>query len=210
MIRTIPAVLFVSVVAACGGDQGPAPHAEDTTALVETIAQIAAPACGLMNASSQEAAARPSPLDSATTQLGAGTVKVCYGAPSARGRTIVGGVDPFGQPWRMGANEATVIHTTAVVNVGGVALAAGSYSLYSIPEAQNWTVVLNSSSDRWGVPINDEVRSSDIGQFTVAAEATSEHVETLRYRFEPRSEGAAELVMEFENTRIRIPIQTAE
>jgi hypothetical protein len=108
----------------------------------------------------------------------------------------------------MGADEATAFHTTVPVNVGSVSLAPGTYSLYGIPDPANWTVVLNSQAQRWGIPINDQVRAGDVGQFTVPTE-TGEHVERLRYRFEPRGEGQVDLVMEFETTRVRIPIQTA-
>jgi hypothetical protein len=110
----------------------------------------------------------------------------------------------------MGADEATAFHTTVPITVGGITLAAGSYSLYGISDPANWTVVLNSQVERWGIPINDQVRAGDVGEFTVPTEATDPHVETLRYRFEPWGERRTDLLMEFESTRVRIPIQVAE
>jgi len=204
--------LVRGALAACAGDAEPVPSAEvaSAPAAEAVVSPIAEPACWLQGATSQEAAQRPSPRDSASARFGGGTLKVCYGAPSARGRTIIGGQDTYGQPWRMGADEATAFHTTVPITVGGITLAAGSYSLYGISDPANWTVVLNSQVERWGIPINDQVRAGDVGEFTVPTEATDPHVETLRYRFEPWGERRTDLLMEFESTRVRIPIQVAE
>jgi hypothetical protein len=126
---------------------------------------------------------RPSPLDSVIVRLGDAEAKLCYGRPSARGRTIVGGLDPFGQPWRMGANEPTTLHLPFPARVGGVDLEAGSYSLYAITGEAEWTVVMNSNTNRWGIPISPDVRSSDVGSVVVRPRDTGEHVETLTFSF---------------------------
>jgi hypothetical protein len=163
-------------------------------------------ACWLRGATPQQAAERPSPLDSAVVAFDGGTLKVCYGAPSARGRTIVGGQDPYGQPWRMGANEATTLHVPSMAMIGAVHLDAGVYSIYAIPTAGSWTVVFNRQVERWGIPIDDSVTRHDVGRITVTPETLAQPVETLRYRAEPRSDGV-DLLMEFERNRIRIPIR---
>ena len=94
---------------------------------------------------------RPSPLDSAMVTMGGDMVKVCYGAPSANERTLVGGdTHPFGAPWRTGANEATSIHLPFAATVAGVAVPAGSYSLYTVPGADSWGIHVNSVVERWG------------------------------------------------------------
>ena len=151
-------------------------------------------------------AERPSPLDSVAISLGDAAGKLCYGRPSARGRTVVGEVDPYGSPWRMGANEPTTLHLPWAASVGSVAVEAGSYSLYAIPEPGEWTIVVNANTSRWGVPINPEVRRADIGSFTVATSALSEPVETLTFRFEG-SGMAGVLVYAWERTTFRIPIE---
>jgi len=74
-------------------------------------------------------AERPSPLDSISVQLGGGTVKLCYGRPSARGRKVMGELVPFDQPWRLGANEATTIHLPFAAQLAGVRLEPGTYTL---------------------------------------------------------------------------------
>ena len=151
-------------------------------------------------------AERPSPLDSVTLRLGDGEAKLCYGRPSAAGRTVVGGMDPFGQPWRLGANEPTTLHLPFPATIGSVELAPGSYSLYAIPEAERWTIVVNANTQRWGIPISPEVRSADLGSFMVTPTSTADHVETLTFRFEGDG-GRGELVYAWERTTLRIPIQ---
>src|SRR5688572_8832538 len=74
---------------------------------------------------------RPSKFDSTAVKLRAGQVKVCYSAPKANGRQVVGGLIPFGTPWRLGANEATAIYMPAKGTIGGVAVDAGWYTLYT-------------------------------------------------------------------------------
>jgi hypothetical protein len=78
-----------------------------------------------------------------------------------------------------------------------------------VPGEEEWEVVLNGTAERWGIPISPEVRAADIGSFTRPAESTEEMVETLTYRWEPQSADAGELILEWENTRIRIPVHSA-
>ena len=151
-------------------------------------------------------AARPSILDSASVKLGAGTVKVCYGRPRRNDRQIMGGLVAFGAPWRMGANEATVIHMPSGGSIAGVPVAAGSYSLYAIPAEKEWQVVVNSVTQRWGIPINAAVREKDVGSGKVAAGSTSGPEDQLRMSFEKRGDKAADLVVHWDVTRVRIPV----
>ena len=115
----------------------------------------------------------------------------------------MGELVPFGELWRTGANEATAIHLEGPATIGGIAHEAGSYSLYTRPSQDNWEVFLNSSFERWGIPISDEVRTTEVGSFEVTPESTDEMVETLTYEWDST---AGEIVMEWENTRIRIPV----
>ncbi len=155
-------------------------------------------------------AERPSPYDSISTMVGNAMVKVCYGRPSARGRQLVGHeAHPFGQPWRFGANEATQIHTSAPLTIAGVRVDAGSYSIYTVPGAQEWEVVVNGNAQRWGIPINDEVTAANVGSGRVPSEALSSPVETFTLRFDAAGAGESHLVAEWEGWRIRIPIRAA-
>ena len=152
---------------------------------------------------------RASPLDSTTVELGGEPAKVCYGAPSARDRTMIGGEEvPYGEPWRMGANEATGLHLTFPAQLGDVELAPGSYSLYAIPDADEWTLVVNGEAERWGIPIDEDVMAQDVGRTPAPRDhPDDEHVETLEIHFEEVDEGEAHLVMEWETYRIAVPLQ---
>ena len=150
-------------------------------------------------------AERPSPLDSVDIRLGDGSAKLCYGRPSARGRTMIGGEDPYGSPWRLGANEPTTLHLPFPATIGGVDVQPGSYSLYAIPEESVWTIVVNGNTNRWGIPISPDVRREDIGSFEVRPSRAPDHVETLTLRFEGSGSTGA-LVFAWENTTFRIPI----
>lgn len=197
----------------------PTPPRLGATAVLAVLA-MTAPSAYAQNASTcwvdpghgthAEAAERPSPLDSASIRLGGAEVKVCYGAPSARGRMIMGQLVEYGVPWRAGANEATTLRLAFPADVGGVRLRAGAYSLYVIPGRESWQVVLNSDVERWGVPIDIGVSGSDVGTAIVRPETVGDMVERLVYHLEPAGENAADLVMDWEHTRIRIPIRKTE
>ena len=151
-------------------------------------------------------AARPSILDSASVQLGSNSVKVCYGRPRKNDRQIMGGLVPYGEPWRMGANEATVIYMPSAGSIAGVAVQPGWYSLYAIPSEKEWQVVVNSATQRWGIPINDAVRQKDVGTGSVAVETASSSQDQMSMGFEKKGAKAADLVLQWDVTRVRVPV----
>lgn len=185
----------------------PAASSEEVAAAAPSGAQES-PACWLRPGVTPEAAAeRVSPRDSASVELDAGIAKVCYGAPSMRDREIMGGLVPYDQPWRMGADEATALHVTFPAEIAGVAVEPGVYSLMAIPGPDSWDIIVNRNAERWGIPITDEVRSQDVGSGTVNPEETDSAVEQMRYRFEAMGGNAATLYLEWENTRVPIPVE---
>jgi Protein of unknown function (DUF2911) len=157
--------------------------------------------CTLIGATMDQALARPSPLRTVEFTYDGGEGLLCHGAPSARGRQIMGGLVPWGQPWRMGANEPTTIHLSAPASIGDVAVQAGSYSIYAIPNEGEWRIFVNSNFQRWGIPIDAAVRSTEIGSFEVTPTATGDFVEMLTYSYEDGN-----IVMEWENTRLSFPV----
>jgi hypothetical protein len=119
----------------------------------------------------------------------------------------MGELVPFDRPWRLGANEATSIELPFAAELAGVRVPAGTYSLYAIPGASSWQVVVNRGVERWGIPLNDDVRAKDVGAGRVTTEAVATPVETLTLSFAPATANATELVVEWEKTRVRIPIR---
>src|SRR5919106_2020659 len=116
---------------------------------------------------------RQSPLDSLTFTAANQRVKVCYGRPSARGRTMIGGAGvPYGKLWRTGANEPTVIFTPVALEIAGVRVQPGKYSLYTVPGEQEWEIIVNRSTSQWGHEndYTDEVRAQEVGRGKAPAE----------------------------------------
>lgn len=93
---------------------------------------------------------KPSPASTATGKAGDATVTINYGAPSVKGRKVWGDLVPFGKVWRTGANDATTFEIDADIKVEGQTLAKGKYSLFTIPEEKEWTIIFNKNSKQWG------------------------------------------------------------
>ncbi len=165
-------------------------------------------ACVIMNERNFDA--RPSPLDSISFQVGGQDVKICYGRPSAKGRTMIGGeAVPFGTLWRTGANEPTMIHTSVALSFGGIDVEPGTYSVYTVPGESEWEVILNRSISQWGAErmYSDEVKAEEVGRGRVESQRIENHVETFTITAEPSANGAV-VVMEWENTRVEIPVRS--
>jgi hypothetical protein len=162
--------------------------------------------CYLQRGDMAAAAQRPSPLGQTTITLNGQEGTICYGRPSAKGRMVMGDLVPFGQPWRLGANEATALHLPFATEVGGVALEPGSYSLYAVPGPEEWEIFVNRNYRRWGIPIDDGVMAETIGSFTRPVESLDPSVEQLTFRWESHGDEMGHLIMEWENTRVDIPI----
>ncbi|MGD0992075.1 MAG: DUF2911 domain-containing protein [Gemmatimonadales bacterium] len=186
-----------------------------TTILVAVAAAIPAALAGQTTQAAQACthrgtaeaiAQRPSPLDSVQVTTNGYTLKVCYGRPYAKARLIMGGLVPFGQPWRLGANEPTRLFLPFAAEVAGVRVEPGEYSLYVVPQQASWEVHVNKSVERWGIPIDDKVQAQDVGKGTVAVETLAQPVEQLALSLVADADGTA-LVVEWEKTRVRIPIR---
>ena len=95
-------------------------------------------------------AQRPSPVKNVTRELDSLSINIGYNAPSVKGRSIWGALVPYGKVWRTGANEATTFEVNKAVMIGGQKLAAGKYSIFTIPGEKEWTVIFNKEASQWG------------------------------------------------------------
>jgi len=163
-------------------------------------------ACWLRGSTVAEAQAKASPLGAVAIPLGDDVAQLCYSRPSANGREVAGNLIPFGEPWRMGANEPTQLHLPAAAQVGGVDLDPGVYSLYVVAQEDEWEIVINSAYERWGIPINAQVRASDVGSVTRPVEETDEFVEMFTVEWDSHGDAMGHLVMEWENAHVELPI----
>jgi hypothetical protein len=93
---------------------------------------------------------RPSPMAVAACKYKDTYFKIVYNQPHKRGREVFGKLVPYGQVWRLGANEATELTITKDIFVNGQLLAAGTYSLFAIPEKDKWTIIFNKDLGQWG------------------------------------------------------------
>jgi hypothetical protein len=198
------------VVLACSAeaDAGSSESAAEETAAVEQAADLQGVACAPMT-SNMPVEGRASPYDSTLITVGGRSAKICYGRPSARGRTMIGGeAVPYGQLWRTGANEPTTLHLPFAAEIAGVRLEPGSYSLYTMPGLEQWVVILNRSITQWGHEgrYTAEVRAQEVGRGTAPSSSTPSHVEQFTIRSEPTADGAS-LILEWENTRVTIPVR---
>lgn len=154
---------------------------------------------------------RQSPLESHAFKVGKAQVKVCYGSPALRGRTMLGGeAVPFGKLWRTGANEPTTLHLDRVLRVGELVLGAGSYSIYTIPGERDWTVILNRATHQWGLEseYTSDIAAQEVGRLLVRARPLENTVESLTWSSESSATAAVDLVLDWQRTRIRLPFDS--
>ena len=178
------------------------------------LTAIAAPpadtACVNQRPQQMPAESRQSPLDSVTFTVGKSPIKVCYGRPSLRGRQMLGTEHvPYGKLWRTGANEPTIFYTPVALQVAGIRVPPGVYSLYTVPGKTEWEVIVNRSISQWGHEsrYTDSVKAQEVGRGKVRAEATDQPVEVFTIRAERGGAGSASLVLEWEKTRVKIPVK---
>ena len=120
-----------------------------------------------------------SPKETVKGTVGGANVEIVYCRPSARGRKMLGGNEPYGKVWRTGANEATTIKFDKDVTIEGKALPAGTYALLTIPNEKEWTFIFNKKTDQWGAYDYEKNKDQDALKVTVPAGKTSAFVETL-------------------------------
>ncbi len=128
--------------------------------------------------------------------------RVIYSRPHLQGRKLFPDVLKYGEPWRLGANEATEIDFYKEVTIQGKKIKAGRYILYSIPEQEKWTIVLNSNIDSWGLHADP---SKDIARFIVPINITTNSLEFFTLIFQ-QGAGSTDLLMAWDNVEVRLPI----
>jgi DUF2911 family protein len=173
---------------------------------------VADSACPVLLPNDVPVQGRQSPLDSLPFTVAKQTVKVCYGRPSARGRTMIGGkAVPYGKLWRTGANEPTVIFTPVALEIAGVKVAPGKYSLYTVPGEKEWEVIVNRSTSQWGHEnsYTKEVQAQEVGRGKAPAVKQADAIETFTISAQPEQGDAQHLMLLWEKTRVAIPIKAA-
>jgi len=137
-------------------------------------------------------------------RIGVTDLTVTYHRPAVNGRTVWGALVPYGQVWRAGANENTVLTLSSEARVGGQRVPAGSYGLHMIPAPGDWTIILSRESTAWGSFFYDP--ADDAARFSVTPR-TAEHQEHLTYMFDQPSAGAVTLLLRWEKLAVPLPIE---
>jgi hypothetical protein len=146
-----------------------------------------------------------SPAASVGQTLGLTEITVVYHRPAVGGRPIWGKLVPYGEPWRVGANENTTITFSTDVKVGGKPLHAGTYGLHALPTAKDWTIMFSNMSTAWGSFTYDQ--KEDAARATVTPRTTAASVERLLYRFDDPTETRTTLVLAWEKLEVPITIE---
>lgn len=114
-------------------------------------------ACTLLAVAQQDQSKRPSPPAQAQCKFSDGkTIKTDYSSPRVKGRKIFGGLVPYGQVWRTGANDATTLVTDTNVRIGDKDVPTGNYTIFTIPNADKWTLIISKKTGEWGIPYPGE------------------------------------------------------
>src|SRR3954468_17645119 len=125
---------------------------------------------------------------------------------------MLGGANvPYGKIWRTGANEPTAFFASIPLTVAGIKVAPGVYSLYTVPGQKEWEIIVNRSISQWGKEdqYTDQVKAQELGRAKVKAESSGTPIETFTIRAEPDGTNA-NLVLEWEKSRVKIPFKSAK
>jgi hypothetical protein len=141
-----------------------------------------------------------SPKETVKGKFGSANVEIVYSRPSSRGRTMIGGNEKYGQVWRTGANEATTIEFDKAVKIEGKDVPAGKYALFTIPNENQWTIILNKDHKQWGA--YNYKQSDDVLRVDVKAGKPQAFVETFTISVEKD-----EVVLAWENSRTSFKIK---
>jgi hypothetical protein len=149
-----------------------------------------------------------SPEETVSFALGSGTVEVTYSRPSVRGRSIFGGLVPYGKVWRTGANEATTITFSQDVMFGDKSVLAGTYTLWSVPGPDTWQVMVNSKMYGWGVNFDGEAQRdplADVAEVKVPVRHLTAPVEQFTIAV---TNNPAELTLSWSDVQVGVPLYT--
>jgi hypothetical protein len=158
---------------------------------------VASTALTAQTAPAQPPAALPSPAATASVTVAGGTINIRYNTPQMRGRKIMGGLVPYGKVWRTGANPATTLITSVPLKFGTLLVPAGTHTLYSLPSADTWQLILNNQTGQWGLTYN---QSMDLGRIPMQAKPMAAPQEGMSLSFENTTATSTELHMRWETT----------
>jgi hypothetical protein len=154
-------------------------------------------------AAAQAKPAPASPPGQASAKIGAASITIDYSRPGIKGRKIMGGLVPYDKVWRTGANAATTLKTDAAITIGGAAVPAGTYTIYSLPGEKAWKLIINKQTGQWGT-VYDEAQ--DLVRVDLKVDTLPQPVDLFTITLVATGPNAGQIVLEWENTRLIAPI----
>ncbi|MCY7357717.1 MAG: DUF2911 domain-containing protein [Rudanella sp.] len=146
----------------------------------------------------------PSPSTTVKQKIGFTDLTINYSRPAVKGRTIFGKLVPYGELWRTGASDATILTITDPLTIAGKPLPTGSYSLFTIPTKREWTVILNSYTEGHGT--GGYETKNDVLRFTVKADSSVRFYESFTIEVQDLVKNGANLYLNWANTSVHFPV----
>jgi hypothetical protein len=147
--------------------------------------------------------AQQSPPAETSVTIAGKVIRINYSAPSMRGRKIFGGLEPYGRVWRAGANSATALHTDANLDIGGLAVPKGDYTLFVYLDPNQWQLVVSKETGVWGLDYN---QSRDLGRVKMEMSKPPKPIETYKMTLSSQGANKGKLQLAWENTVADVPI----
>lgn len=152
----------------------------------------------------QDKSKRPSPHETASVTLKGKKITIDYGRPFLKGRKVGQELAPYGKVWRTGADEATALNTEIDLNIGGIKVPAGQYTLYTLPSEGTWKLIINKQTGQWGTKYDE---SQDLGRIDMKKTDLPQSVEQFTISFDKKGESAADLNLDWGNTRVSVALK---
>jgi Protein of unknown function (DUF2911) len=147
--------------------------------------------------------AQQSPPEETSVTIAGKNIRINYSAPSMRGRKIFGGLEPYGRVWRAGANAATALHTDANLDMGGLSVPKGDYTLFVYLDPKQWQLVVSKAKGEWGL---DYDPGQDLGRVKMEMSKPPKPIETYKMTLSSDGANKGKLRLEWENTIAEVPI----
>jgi hypothetical protein len=158
---------------------------------------------GMAQQPPQDKSKRPSPPGTAEVTLKNKKITIDYSRPSLKGMKVGQELAPYGKVWRTGANEATALNTAIDLNIGA-RIPAGKYTLYTLPSEGTWKLIINKQTGQWGTHYDE---SQDLARVDMKKTTLPQSVEQFTISFDKKNENAANLNLDWENTRVSVEIK---
>jgi hypothetical protein len=152
----------------------------------------------------QDKSKRSSPPGTAEVVLKGTKITIDYSRPSLKGRKLGQELAPYGQVWRTGANEATTLTTEIDLEIGGIKVPAGKYTIYTLPAQGAWKLIINKQTGQWGTQYDP---GQDLARIDMKQATLPQTVEQFTIALEKKSPTLATLNLDWENTRVWVDLK---